>query len=98
MNSTDWAAATNSEIFREYVSSELKKEALSKKSAEEELDADISLLQDLEGFERKVNASPRLKKAFKKLQHAFTNDPEYTAKVDPKFVESVMLINLEEQE
>ena len=98
MNSTDWAAATNSEIFREYVSGQLKKEAFSKKSAEEELDADISLLQDLEGFERKVNASPRLKKAFKKLQHAFTNDPEYTAKVDPKFVESMMLINLEEQE
>ena len=101
MNSTDWKAAISSEIFQTYIFQQIQKEANLKKVAlgpEQELEAEISNLKDFDKFENKVNTSPRLKLAFQKLQNTFIYDPEYTAKVDPKFVDAVMLLDLSSKE
>ena len=96
MDSTDWNAAISSEVFRNYATSELQKEATENKTAEEEFEIEVELLQNFENFEKKVNTSPQLKLAFQKLQRTFISDPEYTAKVHPSFVEGVMMLKLED--
>jgi len=89
----DWAAAMSSEVFRNYAMGELRKEM---QQAQNTVNKDAAL-DDFEAFQRRVNASPRLQQEFKKLQQVFTTDPEYTAKVDPQFVEGVLLLNVEDK-
>ena len=96
MDSTDWNAAISSEVFRNYASAELEKEAANKKTPEDELNMEVELLQNFEKFEAKVNSSPILKAAFKKMQDTFMRDPDYTAKVSSSFVEGVMMLQLED--
>lgn len=89
----DWAAAMSSEVFRNFAQSELLKEAQEVKEVILEDDA----LNNFEGLQKRVHASPKLRGAFKKLQQLFTSDPEYTAKVDRNFVEGVLLLNVEDE-
>lgn len=96
MDSTDWKAAISSEVFRNYATAELQKEAANEKTDEEELDIKLQAFEDLDKFQAKVNASPILKAAFKKMQDTFIKDPEYTSKVSPSFVEGVMMLQLED--
>jgi hypothetical protein len=84
----DWDAAMSSEIFREYAGAELHKMAV------EPIVDNRQVLEEFEKFEQKICQSPQLKTAFKALQHKFITDPAYTEKVDPKFVEGVLLLNL----
>lgn len=86
----DRNAVMSSEIFREYYFNSLRAEA---KKEPKSIDA-IKVFEEFEAFEKKVRQSPQMKKAFQALQHKFSTDPDYTAKVDPKFVEGVMLLNL----
>lgn len=88
----DWAAAMSSEVFRGYLAEEMRKEA-EIKAPEPEVN-ESQVLEEFAEFEKKVLASPQMKTAFKKLQQKFLTDPEYTAKVDSKFVQGVMLLNL----
>ena len=85
----DWDAAMSSEIFREYVAVESQKKVASRVPIDKG-----QVLEDFEKFEQKICQSPQLKTAFKALQHKFITDPAYTEKVDPKFVEGVLLLNL----
>jgi len=89
----DWAAAMSSEIFRNYAQNELLKETRIIKEAVSEND----VLDNFEGLQKRVNASPKLRGAFKQLQQLFTSNPDYTAKVDPNFVEGVLLLNVEDE-
>jgi hypothetical protein len=98
MDYMDWEAAISSEVFRNYVSTQLQKEAEAIQTPEEKLDEEIALMKDFEDFERKVNESPRLKASFQKLQDTFIHDAEYTAKVNPKFVDAVMMLKLADEE
>lgn len=93
VSSEDWAAALSSEIFRTYLKGEIQKEAEKTKTAEDEL----QVMEEFEEFQKRVNASPKLRNVFKKLQQSFINDPESTNKVDPKFVEGVLLLNIEDE-
>lgn len=95
MSKEDWDAATSSEIFREYVKNELVKEAyvVPKPPVDE-----TQVLEQFEEFQNYVNSSPKLRVAFRKLQEKFANDPVYRSKVNPKFADGVMLLNLDSEE
>jgi len=88
----DWNAAMDSEVFREYLKAELQKEAMPKPEPQPIDKAQV--LEEFVEFEKKVLSTPKMKMAFMALQQKFRTDPEYTAKVDPSFVEGVMLLNL----
>lgn len=96
MNNTDWdILLKSSDIFRSYVNNELAKEQANLKTAEEITTENLQIMDDFEEFQLKVNASPKLRESFKKLQNIFMTNPEYTAKADPKFVDGVLLLKLE---
>ena len=52
------------------------------------------VLKDFEDFENTVRQSPEMMQAFAALKKRFAEDPEYKAKVDPKFVAGVMMLDL----
>jgi len=52
------------------------------------------VLKDFEDFEKALRKSPEMMQAFAALKKRFVEDPEYKAKVDPKFVAGVMMLNL----
>jgi NifU-like protein involved in Fe-S cluster formation len=92
MSNMDELALFSSEIFREYAKNEQVKEA--QQIRQEEIDKNNSLKQFSE-LQKRINASPKLRAHFKKIQAALMENEEYRAKADPKFVEGVLLLNLE---
>lgn len=90
-NNMDWAAATNSEIFREYVKQELAKEP--KKEAQID---EGKLFDNFDQFEKEVRSSTKKMASFRALQNKFINDPDYADQCQPDFVSAVMMLNLDE--
>ena len=97
-NIMDRTAAMSSEIFREYVKNELKREALEKQQKKAEAPNINDVLGDLDEFERRVKSDPKLRVAFKALQEKFATDTSYREKVNPIFVDGVMLLDLDEDQ
>lgn len=99
MFDNDWAAAMDSEIFREYAKNELlKKKAEAQQAAEQAAraeDDEAKVLQEFEEFEKVVRASPKKLAVFRALKEKFATDPEYTATVKAEFVSAVMMLNLD---
>lgn len=95
MVNQDWDAAMSSEIFREYAKNEMVKEAYSKP---EPVVNEQEVMSDFQEFERKVRETPQLRVAFKQLQNKFASDPSYRNRANPRFVEGVMLLNLNSEE
>lgn len=95
MSDMDWKAAMSSEIFREYLKNELTKEANTPPppTVNEE-----QVLDEFDALQVKVRNDPYLRAAFQKLQHKFATDPIYRNKTSPKFVEGVMLLDLDSEE
>lgn len=98
----DWAAAMSSEVFREYMAAEMKKQAATEVQQREELlnkvvDKD-QVLSELSQLEAHINNNPKLLKAFSILRQKFIEDPEYTSKVDPLFVRGVLMLDLQDQD
>ncbi len=89
----DWAAINDSEVMRNYLRVELAKEASCRPPVIKQED----VLRDFQKFQAAVKEDSKLRLTFKKLQEKFADDPEYTSKVDPKFVEGVMLLDLEQE-
>ena len=89
----DWAAIKDSEIMTSYLRGELAKEASCRPPVVKQED----VLRDFEKFEAAVKEDAKLRFTFKKLQEKFADDPEYTSKVNPKFVEGVMLLDLDQE-
>lgn len=91
-------ADLSSEIFRTFAASELSKEKAQIKTAEQ-LENDKNLAIDaFEELQKKVNASDKLKKTFKKLQNQFLTNAELVEKTDEKFVEVVLLLDISDEE
>jgi len=93
-NTNDWEAAMSSEIFREYLGNELIKEAKAKPLLEPIFD-NVAIMKDFEEFQNTVRSTPKLLLGFKALQNKFETDIDYRNKVDPKFAEAVLLLDLE---
>ena len=82
----------HSEVFRNYASIELKKQDEQKlKQAQIKED---EVLEDFVGLEESIRSDPKKLAIFQGLQEKFANDKEYTKKVDKKFVDGVMLLDL----
>ena len=56
------------------------------------------VLKDFEDFEKAVRQSPEMMQAFAALKKKFAEDPDYKAKVDPKFVAGVMMLDLPDEQ
>ena len=95
MNNMNWRTAMDSEIFRGYLAAELQKEAANKKTAEQIAQEELDTLNSFEEFQLKVNSSKKQKAVFKHLQTLFQTNEKYAATVDPKFVELVLLLNID---
>ena len=92
-NDMDSQALFSSEVFRNLVDIELKKEAEEKAKAE---DINKNALNNFLDFQKKVNASLELKNKFRELQKRFASDPEYCKSVNEDFVRGVLLLELED--
>lgn len=95
MSDMDYKAAMNSEVFRELAAAELKKQAATKKTAEQIEQQELDALKAFDDFQLKVNASKKQKKIFKDLQTLFQTNEKFASTVDPKFVELVLLLNID---
>lgn len=90
----DWKAAMSSEIFREYVKSELIKEA---HEVQEEVIDKSKIFNNFKEFEKRVNNDPKLKIAFSLLKKKLANDPEYRKKVHPDFINGIQMLFIDDE-
>ncbi len=92
----DNSALLSSEVFRNFASSELMKEKAAIKTAEQLSQEKEAAIDAFNEFQKKVNASAKLKKTFKKLQEQFLTNAELAEQTDPAFLEGVLLLDIEE--
>jgi DNA repair protein RadC len=87
----------SSEVWRNYVQSELAREELQKANAvKRALDNENQLMADVEAFRQKVASNPALKAYLKKAQDVLKQHPELKEKVDPNFLTGLELLDLED--
>lgn len=98
-DSMDLKAALSSEIFREYATNELARKAREERDAAAKqaraAEEELSQLEQFATMEMEIKESPKKLAAFKALQEKFASDPAYTAKVNPLFVQAVMMLKLD---
>lgn len=91
----DWKAALSSEIFRNYLSGEMRKMANSMANPISDPQPDLVKLENaFKELEIKIKASTKLTQAFRRLQETFKTNADYTQKVDPAFVKGVLALDL----
>lgn len=98
----DWAAAMDSEIFREYMRNEIPKMAQNQNEKlasdlEAKVDAELKVYDDLESFENLIKASPELLTQFRAVKAKILENPEIMKKADPNFVEGILMLDLEDE-
>lgn len=87
----DWDALMSSEIFRNYLNSEIQKEAIAKQEEAANLNYFLKIQENIKN-------DSKLKAAFLDLQNKLANDQGYRAKVNPDFAKAVMLLDLDGDE
>jgi len=97
----DWKAAMSSEVFRNYVVNELKREELEKLSHAEVLDNEMSemenILNAMDNFENEIHKHPALLQKFKEAKAFLMRNPDAHGNVDPNFVKGIMMLKLEDK-
>ena len=101
MDNQDWKAITSSEVFRNFVIAELQKEAEEEANKEtpeqiEEREA-AEAKRVLEAFgelESRLKKDPRLLSTFVRAKQAILQNAVDIEKVDPAFVEGLMMLDL----
>ena len=91
----------SSEVFQNYASSELKREALRNdplRKAEKQLDEELRAAAELEAFQKKVDASPILKTRLKMAREKLRRNPHLIQTTDPSFVRGLRLLDLDGDE
>ena len=99
-----WRACMDSEIFREYLSDELRKEAEWKaeeperiaQAMEKETVAQHAALAAFDELEAAIRKSPRMLEKFKQVKAALINNPQLIEKTDPAFVDGIMMLDLDD--
>lgn len=92
VSNEDWKACVSSEVFREYLKNQVHKEAAQENFLKE---SEELILNDFEEFENRVKNNPQLKTAFKKIQEKLSSDPDYRSKVSARFIDGVMMLDLD---
>lgn len=85
----DWEAMMNSIVFKEYVKNELKN--TSHKTASTK-----NYLEDFINFENKIKENAELKKYFQNMKNKIASDLSFASKLDKKFVNAIMMLDLED--
>ena len=99
----DWAAVMDSEVFRNYLQGELRKEAAEQAEAAAKQAAELAIdeepvVQALIEFEDKVKNDPKMLFTFKQLQKKIASDPDYARSCNPLFAQAVMMLDIDDQE
>lgn len=93
-------ALGSSEVFQNYLSGELRREQLRNdpiRKAEKLADDMIHAEAELDAFQAKVDSSPILKMKLQLAKRALQENPELIKTTDPKFVQGLSLLNLEDE-
>lgn len=101
MDNQDWKAITSSEVFRNFAMAELQREAaeeanketpeqINERKAEEEKRA----LEAFGEFEQLLRNNPRLLATFVRVKQAILQNAVDIERVDPAFVEGIMMLDL----
>jgi len=99
-NDMDWQSVLDSEIFRNYMKSELQKEAdlnyekSSPEYLEKQSQEELKIYEQLNDFRAKVASSTKLKEYFKQCRKILATNKELAKKVDPKFIQGIKLLSL----
>lgn len=99
----DWSAVMDSEVFRNYLQSELRKDAVEQAESAAKQAAELAINEELVvqafiEFEDKVNNDPKMWFTFKQLQKKIASDPDYASSCNPLFAQAVMMLDLDDQE
>lgn len=97
----DWAAIMDSEVFRNYLQGELRKEAAAEAAAQKAAQETIEeqpVIEAFVEFEEKVKKDPKMLFTFKQLQKKLASDPDYARSCNPLFAQAVMMLDLDDQE
>lgn len=99
----DWKAITSSEVFRNFVISQLQKEAAeesNKPSKEQVIDAKIDemdmALTAMDDFEERIHKNPELLAKFRNVKAYLIRNPDVHDKVDSNFVKGIMMLDLKD--
>lgn len=100
-----WKACMSSEIFREYLGEELRKEAELERTKGErtfnelelKVDAESKIWEEFESFQKKLASSPALKAKLRQAREALELHPELVEKVDKNFINGLGLLSLDEE-
>lgn len=87
-------ALFSSEVFRNFVNGELRKEAEEKQKAKELEDTILDTFLDLQ---KKINSSVVLKQQFKRVQDRMKVDAAYREANNEAFVRGIMLLKFEDE-
>lgn len=101
-----WKACMSSEIFREYLTAELDREAdelrcaeaAKKGELERKIKADQETWQELAEFRKKVAESPALKAKLRQAKAYLAEHPEMVEKVDAGFIRGLKLLDLSDED
>jgi hypothetical protein len=89
-------AFKDSEVWDIYSRYEMANDrAREKRAMEEKLDRENEVMRDVEQFRQKVASDPKLKAYFQKVAALLEQQPELRAKVDPKFLAGLELLDLD---
>jgi hypothetical protein len=95
----DWAAVMDSEVFRNYLQGELRKEAAEKAAAQIAVPETVEeqpVVEAFAEFEEKVKRDPKMLFTFRQLQKKIASDPDYAHSCNPLFAQAVMMLDLDE--
>jgi|LauGreDrversion4_2_1035121.scaffolds.fasta_scaffold44738_2 hypothetical protein len=102
-NDQDLNALMSSEVFRNYLAIEQEREAKAHlltdeqvKSASRKFEEQNKVLEAFANFELQVKGDEILKKAFLDMQHQISSNPELAKKLGNKFVNAIMMLDLED--
>lgn len=101
-NDQDLKALMSSEVFRNYLSLELEREAKAQvpsqeaiKIAQRKAKETSEIIKAFAEFETQVKENFLLKEAFVKMKNEITSNPDFARKLDKKFVNAIMMLDLD---
>jgi hypothetical protein len=91
------AEAQDIKLIREFVANQIRSEASAIKEADAEINAKNEVFSAFDEFEAKIKKSPELLQKFKMAKKALISNPDLIQKVDEKFVNGIMMMDLDEE-
>lgn len=97
MRDIDWDNFYYSEVFRNYVIDEMRKEAEVRSENDHKISTSEAL-DKIEKMEKEIRSNAQLLNKFKVIQAKLIEDPEFYDRTDKKFAEVVLMMNFDNDE